>query len=477
MSASAPIHTGIAARTPAGLPSRLRQAVRLIGQTIAAGFCGVLLAVPLYAAEPEPASQRAAPGAGTTAPAPPPEPGTISASPAPAPAAAASGTRGIHPLDVRIFDWINRPYTAEHDVTVVGAPSDNAETIGRLREGVQAFVVGVVAGGNWLQLRMPDGTTTGYARAADFPAALGQAASPQTTAAQPPPPAPPAASPPAPAEAAGAPAAEDVITGHPTVIDTATLAIDGRLVSLDGVAGLDGQAAAELQSFIDASGNSVTCHPQGDDRHVCLLPNNTDVAMAALINGAALLGPDAPDSYLAERNDAVRNHRGMWGNCTLPAFAPPAGLPPELLQAYMARLAVNPLVEVEALGDGGWLIDGVPYALVDGAFRGIAFDAGLGGWGFRDRDGRWRGAPDRLRADLDRRHPRGEGLRREAGIRTERGERGGREGHEGREAGLHGEGHSGGHGFMQPHAANFGHRGGGGHMSGGRGGGGGGRRH
>jgi hypothetical protein len=474
MSRAAPMR----GRLPAG------PAARAIGLAV----CGaLLLAAPLYAAEPGSADQ---PAAGSSA----------------------AETHGSRPAEVRIFDWVNRTVTADRDLAVLGAPSDGAETIGRVRQGVQVFVVGLVAGGNWLQLRMPDGATLGYVRGADFPAALGPPAAPQTaatptppataaptppaaatTAAAPPPQAeaaapPPAETPaPAPAETAtpteAAEPAEAVITGHPTVLDTATLEIGDRLVSLYGIVGLDGQAAAGLQQYIDGSGGSVTCHQQGETRHVCVLPDNTDVAMAALINGAAMLGPDAPDSYLAERNDAVRNQRGLWGTCTLPAFVPPAGLPPELMQVYMARLAVNPLFEVEQLGEGAWLIDGVPYAFIDGAFRGIGFDFGRGGWGFRDRDGRWHDAPDRLRADLDRRHPHGEGLRHEAGLRSEGREgergRGGREGHEGggrggREAGLHGEGHLGGHGFMQPHGGSPFHGGGGGR--GGRGGGGGGGR-
>ena len=443
-------------------------------RAIGFGLCGaLLLATPLLAAEPGPGDQ---PAAGTDAIAPanpaPAEPGTISGRPAPS--GAAAKTTRAQPADVRIFEWINRPYTADRNLAVLGAPSTNAEAVGRVREGVEVFVVGVVAGGEWLQLRMPDGSSLGYVKAADFPAVLGQPASPRATTAQAA--APPPAEAPAPAAAAEAAApeqpAEGDISGHATVVDTATLQIGDRLVSLYGIAGLDGQAAAGLQQYIDAAGGSVICHPQGDTRHVCTLPNNTDVAMAALINGAAMLGQDAPDAYLAERNDAVRNQRGMWGNCSLPAFVPPAGLPPELMQVYLARLAVNPLFDIEEVGEGAWLIDGVPYAFIDGAFRGITFDVGRGGWGFQDREGRWHGAPDRLRAGLDRKHPHGEGLRHEAGIRSEGG-RGGHEGHEhggheGREAGLHGEGHFGGHGFMQPHAHGMGGFGGSHHGGGGR---------
>jgi len=277
---------------------------------------------------------------------------------------------------------------------------------------------------------------------------------------------------PAPAEP-GSEAAAAAVSGHPTVIDTATLEIGNRLVALYGINGLDGDPAAGLQQFIAGSGDSVTCQPEDARRYVCMLPNGTDLAMVALINGAALLGSDAPDNYRDERNDAVRNHRGVWASTSIPPFDPPGDLPPELFQTYLSWTMASPLWPVEALGDGGYFIDGVPYGFVDGAPRAFWFDRDRGGWGFRDRDGRWRDAPGRLRASLDLRHPRGEGLRmgalrHDAGVRREfgRGEAGGREAGMHRESGREGfhaggEGVRGGgghqqfaaHNFMQPHAA------------------------
>jgi len=348
----------------------------------------------------------------------------------------ASSSRGI----VHIFEWINRSYAPGQAASVMAAPSDSAETIGRLRPGVGVLVVGLVAGGQWLQIRLPDGATVGYVHAADFPAAVGKEAGTEAPAAEPAPaisaapapaapsgtvPAEPASNEPSPAEAPSGEAAggaaepspaPSAISGHPTVLDTGTLAINNELVPLYGIDGFPGESAAGLQQYIAANGDSVSCQPEDQHHYVCLLPNGTDVAMAALINGAALLSSGAPDGYRNERDDALRNHRGIWGSCGVPEFTPPVGLTSELLDSYLAWIRLSPLYKVEVLGDGGFVVDGVPYAYADGAVLGLAFDAARGGWGFLGRDGGWRGAPDRVRAHLDEKHPRGEGVRL-AGVR------------------------------------------------------------
>lgn len=283
-------------------------------------------------------------------------------------------------------------------------------------------------------LRQSEVKVTGFVRTAEFPPAPDEPSQSPTAVAWVPPPArstvagtlaethtpemPASAVQMGPRPAAVAPAEQEhtdemVITGRPIVVDTATLAIGNRLVALFGVVGLSGDWAAGLQQFITANGDNVRCHAQDATRYVCLLPNGTDVAMAALINGAAFIGPDAPNPYLNQRNDAVRNHRGVWGAVVLPHIVVPANLPPELLSMYLPRIAENPLYSVEVVGDGGYLINSVPYAIIDGEFGAVAFDLSHGGWGFQDPIGHWHDAPHSLRVLLDLMHPHGDGLRLE----------------------------------------------------------------
>ena len=99
---------------------------------------------------------------------------------------------------------------------------------------------------------------------------------------------------------------------HPIVRDTATLASATQTYPLDGVIGLEAPYADALQDYIAAHGDSVTCSPQGDaGNYVCVLPDGTDIAKAALINGAARAGPDAADSYREQQLDALNNRRGV----------------------------------------------------------------------------------------------------------------------------------------------------------------------
>lgn len=49
---------------------------------------------------------------------------------------------------------------------------------------------------------------------------------------------------------------------HPGVLDTATLQADGKNYRLDGLVGLSGQQARELQGYIRANGDAMMCQPR-----------------------------------------------------------------------------------------------------------------------------------------------------------------------------------------------------------------------
>jgi endonuclease YncB( thermonuclease family) len=128
---------------------------------------------------------------------------------------------------------------------------------------------------------------------------------------------PPDGSPPS-GTGATPPAAEPVSLDHPTVVDTANLKAGDTSVTLFGIDGVQGEAAQNLQGFLGATGNHVTCQAQTSADFVCLLPDGTDLAQAALINGAARVKADAPDAYREQEAAAQAARRGIWASLPPP---------------------------------------------------------------------------------------------------------------------------------------------------------------
>jgi hypothetical protein len=111
--------------------------------------------------------------------------------------------------------------------------------------------------------------------------------------------------------AASVPELPEAISGPATVVDTATLTVNGQKVPLFGIEGETGVLADQLQDLITATGPNVTCQPH-ELTYVCTLPNGTDVARAALYNGAARPGQDASDDYRQVSDAAKSAHKGIW---------------------------------------------------------------------------------------------------------------------------------------------------------------------
>jgi endonuclease YncB( thermonuclease family) len=193
-----------------------------------------------------------------------------------------------------------------------------------------------------------------------------------------------------------------VAVKHPTVTDTATLIADGQAFKLDGLTGLGAPYAVQMQGYIAANGDLLTCNPQGDPgSYMCLMADGTDIAKVALVNGAATVAADAPDSYRVQQGEALNNKRGIWLN------------PPQ--EVMVAMLAVqSPSCCAFVAGDDGAdgiaYVGGVPTALIEGETVVLIY-GGDAGWGYYDHWHHWRGAPDRYRHHLDHYHPHGEGLR------------------------------------------------------------------
>ena len=195
-----------------------------------------------------------------------------------------------------------------------------------------------------------------------------------------------------PAPAAGA---IPITVTHPTVRDTATIMAASGAVVLFGIEGVTGGPAQGLQQYIAGRGDSLECLPRGTGMDVCTLPDGTDIAMAALVNGAARVGPDAPELYRTQQLDAQAHRRGIWADLT----------DPDVKEAQ-ADLAEAPPPEFIALlsEDGISIIDGQPAVLVND--EPVYLEYGdIAGWGYWDHERHWHGAPQQWVSHLEQWHP------------------------------------------------------------------------
>jgi len=194
-----------------------------------------------------------------------------------------------------------------------------------------------------------------------------------------------------------------VTVQHPVVQDTATLASGGQVYLLDGVIGFGQPYAAQLQGYIAAHGDSLSCQPQNAaGGYVCVLSDGTDIAKVALVNGAARVAAEAPDSYRVQQGLALDNRRGFWLNAPADILVAIANAPPpEACCVYVAG---------DDGADGITYVAGVPTAMIDGDSVFLIY-GGDAGWGYYDGWHHWHDAPYRYRAHLDHYHPDGRGLR------------------------------------------------------------------
>jgi endonuclease YncB( thermonuclease family) len=72
-----------------------------------------------------------------------------------------------------------------------------------------------------------------------------------------------------------------------------------------------------MQQYISASGGTVSCEEQELGYYRCSV-GGTDLALVALINGAAMAIEGAPDSYRQQQEQAQHGHRGIWGSAAPP---------------------------------------------------------------------------------------------------------------------------------------------------------------
>jgi endonuclease YncB( thermonuclease family) len=189
---------------------------------------------------------------------------------------------------------------------------------------------------------------------------------------------------------------------HPSVVDTATMSANSKTYKLDGLIGFEQPYAGQMQGYIAAHGDSLTCSQQpASGRYICLLPDGTDIAEVALANGAARVAPDAPDSYRLQQAQALNARRGFWLNPT------PSVL---VAMANVAQPDQYAFVSGDDGVDGISYIGGAPTAVIGGEEVFLVYGDALG-WGYYDHYHHWQGAPDRYQRHLEHFHPDGRGLR------------------------------------------------------------------
>ncbi len=194
---------------------------------------------------------------------------------------------------------------------------------------------------------------------------------------------------------------------HPVVQTTSTLTAGSQSFVLDGLAGFSAPFyTLQLQTYIAAHGDRLSCARRPGSRFVCLLPDGTDLAAAALTGGLARVSADANAQYRADQAQAVASRSGIW-------FDPPG-------QGSVAQVpllaAVPNCCGVSPPNSGAELTyaDGVPTAVIEN--EPIFFDYDdLLGFGFFDVRHRWHAAPEPFLARLNHAYPAGTGLRRAAG--------------------------------------------------------------
>jgi endonuclease YncB( thermonuclease family) len=95
------------------------------------------------------------------------------------------------------------------------------------------------------------------------------------------------------------------------VVDTATLAIRGRKIQLEGVVGDDDRRALRsLARFLRR--REVSCEPSASpDRYRCNV-DGQNLSGIILSNGGAKATPDAPAELLAAEDEARSARLGIW---------------------------------------------------------------------------------------------------------------------------------------------------------------------
>jgi endonuclease YncB( thermonuclease family) len=203
-----------------------------------------------------------------------------------------------------VVEWLNQTLRVRDTVRALDRPSSEAKSSARIRSGAEVKAIGIIGGGEWVQIELPDRAlaylpstavelndkSAGSARGPD----AAKAAASEGAVPEPKPPAP-------------------VIRGSVTKVpNAATLVVADRRIRLSGVDPGPFAVLGAFENWLHGQG-ALLCEPDAQTgRYRCFTSNGVDVAEAALLNGAGRVGDGATPSYRERESEARQARRGLW---------------------------------------------------------------------------------------------------------------------------------------------------------------------
>ncbi|HMD64086.1 MAG TPA: hypothetical protein VKF83_08950, partial [Stellaceae bacterium] len=230
------------------------------------------------------------------------------ASSPPAPDVTAGPSRPPTGSTPAVVEWLNQTLRVRDTVQAVDRPSSDGKSSSRIRAGAEVKAIGIVTGGQWVQIELPDRTLAYLPRAA---VELDAEADGQPRESERGPGA-------ATAAVAGVPVPEPkpppaVIRGPVTKVpNAATLVVADRRIRLSGIDPGPFAVLGSFESWLHGQG-ALMCEPDAQTgRYRCFTSNGVDVAEAAILNGAGRVGDGAMPSYRERESEARQARRGLW---------------------------------------------------------------------------------------------------------------------------------------------------------------------
>jgi hypothetical protein len=205
-----------------------------------------------------------------------------------------------------ITEWLNQDVRLRAAAQALDRPSSDGKSLGSIRAGAKVKAIGIVSGGQWVQIELPD-QQRAYVSS--------ESVEPNNSTDV-----PPAALETAPAKAAAPGAATPEATSAPAVLrgpvtgvpNAATLVVADQRIRLSGIDPGPLTVLSSFETWIRAQGPLV-CEPDAQTgRYRCFTSGGVDVAEAAILNGAGRVGDGATPGYRERETEARQAHRGLW---------------------------------------------------------------------------------------------------------------------------------------------------------------------
>jgi endonuclease YncB( thermonuclease family) len=230
-----------------------------------------------------------------------------------------------------IAEWVNQNVRMRQAAQALDQPSADGKSLGGIMAGAEIKAIGIVAGGQWVQIELPNKALAYVPKSA---VDLGGAAAPapSSAVAAPAPPAAPAPSP-APASPQAAPTAAAPAPANPQatpasiggaqgsaisgavdkVPNAATLVVGDHRVRLWGIDPGPENIVAPFDTWLRQHAGTLKCDPVATTgRYKCLTADGHDVAEVALFSGFARVGEGATSDYRNLEDQARDQHHGLW---------------------------------------------------------------------------------------------------------------------------------------------------------------------